>query len=59
MDVCHGCERLPWLQWEGVVVLVLPLERGLTGPWLVDVLSVSMMLLANWEVLFKPPVEEK
>lgn len=39
--VCGGCEQLLWKRCEGA-----------PEPWLVDILSISMVLLTNGRMLY-------
>lgn len=47
MHASCGCERLLWQRCEGAPV-----------PWLVDVLSISMVLLTNGKILLYAPEEK-
>lgn len=40
----RGCERLLWQRYEEA-----------PGPWLVDILSISMVLLTNGKILLYAP----
>lgn len=43
-----SCERLLWQRCEGA-----------QGPWLVDILSISMVLLTNGKILLYAPEEKR